>query len=407
MSKPLPKAVATALKPPSKTFNKIKFNSPQLGCDPEFFFRFKGEIIGAEKFLPKGGLPVSGSEGSKFIIDGVQGELNTQISTCRESVAYIVATSMKHLDDKLKESKTKGITVDFSRAVEISKENLADLQESSRVFGCAPSLNAYKSDKKTLNIEDIDPTEYRIRAAGGHIHLGKNSSTGLDRALTKDYIKTVELLDIICGNTCVLVDRDPLNAERRKVYGRAGEFRLPKHGLEYRTLSNFWLQCAPLLSLAFGLARLAVEINADDNHKTLYEEFTSRVKEKNIRDAINNNDFDLAMDNFKRIEDLLIMVTSGGHHPIYADNMSEFMYFIDKISSDGLGYWFKDDPMTHWKKYAGGEVTRYGFNNFIDAQVKPELAKIKAAEKKAEEEAKKATVPSITKGKLVIEFSDV
>ena len=44
---------------------------------------------------------------------------------------------------------------------------------------------------------------------------------------------------------------------RRQFYGLAGEFRLPPHGLEYRTLSNFWLYHRSLAHLVFGVARAA------------------------------------------------------------------------------------------------------------------------------------------------------
>jgi hypothetical protein len=47
------------------------------------------------------------------------------------------------------------------------------------------------------------------------------------------------------------------------------------------------------MSLAFGLARQAVEIMADKNHEALYKAFTDAVKPKDVINAINNNDFDL------------------------------------------------------------------------------------------------------------------
>ena len=49
-------------------------NYVTLGCDPEFFFSKNGAIVGSEKVLDKNGFVVNGS--SKFVIDGVQAELN-------------------------------------------------------------------------------------------------------------------------------------------------------------------------------------------------------------------------------------------------------------------------------------------------------------------------------------------
>jgi hypothetical protein len=45
---------------------------------------------------------------------------------------------------------------------------------------------------------------------------------------------------------------DPI---RRVFYGRAGEYRLPTYGIEYRVLSNFWLCAPPIAHLVLDLAR--------------------------------------------------------------------------------------------------------------------------------------------------------
>ena len=82
----------------------------------------------------------------------------------------------------------------------------------------------------------------------------------VQKALHEDPLLAVKILDIVVGNTCVIMDRAPSQVERRKVYGRAGEYRLPAHGIEYRTLSNFWLRSYQLTHLVFSLARFAINI---------------------------------------------------------------------------------------------------------------------------------------------------
>lgn len=349
-----------------KPLAKVQTYNPSLGCDPEFFFRQNGEVVGSEKFLNKHGTQV-GSSSSRIIIDGVQGELNPASSTCRESLSSNIGACFYELQ-KISD-KNKGVTIDCSRAVEISKEKLMELSEESRKFGCSPSFNIHKN-KKAIDIKKVDPEEYRIRAAGGHIHIGKgykNDSPALYNALTEDHKRTVYLMDILCGNTCVLIDRDEANKERRKVYGRAGEYRLPDHGLEYRTLSNFWLTAPPLMSFAFGLARQAVELMVSKNREDYYAAFTDAVKPKNIVAAINNNDFDLAMANFKDIEPLLLEVSSAYQHPIHRGHIKEFHYFVDTVKEQGLQHWFKRDPMTLWLE------NRWGFYSFCEGAIKPAL----------------------------------
>lgn len=357
---------------------------PALGCDPEFFFKSDGEVIGSEKVIPKGGIIVNTSESydgkkidNKFIIDGVQAELNPIPSTCRAILGGNISTCFATLKIKLKDH--KDVSIDFGRTVEISEKNLMELQESSRTFGCAPSKSIYDI-KSGLKIDKIDPVKYRTRAAGGHIHIGHSEEPNVKRALTTDHAKTVQMLDIICGNTSVLIDRDKGNIERRKVYGRAGEFRQPKHGLEYRTLSNYWLQAYPLMSFAMGMARLAVCTIADPkNHELFYNEFTSKVKSSNIHNAINNNDFDLAMENFLAIEDLIkdVAVSNNGSHPVNATNLKEFHHFVSMVNKNGIEHYFKQDPITHW---VNRNVNYMGFNDFLVSRVRQE---IKSLPKKA------------------------
>jgi hypothetical protein len=341
---------------------------PLLGCDPEFFLKLNGEVVGSETFIPKAGIKVG--SGSKFIIDGVQAELNPIPDTCRVLLASEIARCFHTLKTEI--AKKKGYSVDFSRTVEISAEKLKELTPESKVFGCAPSKNVYNI-KSGIDITAIDPTKYRTRAAGGHIHIGISSNNDLTRALVTEHEKTVEILDIICGNTSVLIDRDMGNAERRKLYGKAGEFRQPKHGLEYRTLSNYWLTSYPLMSFAFGMARLAVQLMADNkNHDLFYKEFTSKVKQENIHQAINNNDFNLAMENYKAIEALLLEVCSEhGTHPIHKSNVKQFNHFVDMIDKNGLNYWFPQDPLEYWTT----QPERLGFCDFLFRTVTPDMKK--------------------------------
>jgi hypothetical protein len=357
--------------------------SPTLGCDPEFFLKKGTKIIGSELVIAEDGLKVGSlfdtstdkDNRSKFVRDGVQAELNPRQNTCRASLASEISACMRVLNGELVKHKVKA---DFSRLVKITKPELLKLSEKSRVFGCAPSMSIYG---EKIDIGTIDPMKYRKRAAGGHLHIGHGphygKNTGLYRAVKEDYERTVAMLDIICGNTLVLVDRDKGNIERRKVYGRAGEYRLPPHGLEYRTPSNFWLTSQPLLSLTFGLARLAVFLMADEKRETYYKAFTEAVDMRLVQQAINTNDFKLAMANFKAIEKLLIEVTGDGNYgrmPIHKNNIAEFYHFVDVIAKEGMDAWFPDDVINNWIETK--QHTYIGFNDFLALVVRPALAKL-------------------------------
>lgn len=360
-----------------KPLPKVAAIHPSLGSDPELFFRKGKQILGAELLLPREGLKVF--EGvhetkSKWTIDGVQAELNPSVHTCRSSMASAISTSFRSLIQELKK-KDPEVTLDFSQAVEVGEADLAQLSEESRKFGCMPSLSIYDTSKD-IQINQVDPSQYRIRAAGGHVHIGVDNYPQLVPALTTRCKETVQLLDIIAGNTAVIIDRSRANIERRKLYGRAGEYRLPAHGLEYRTLSNFWLYDSRLMSLMMGLVRLAVQLSADANHKQYYEAFFSAVPQEAIRQAINTNDLEMAMDNFLQIVPLLTQVTVNneyGEHPVNATNIADFYFFADKIVEKGLTHWFKEEPSVHWQRE--DLYSASGFSNFLKNTVNPERKK--------------------------------
>ena len=340
----------------------FKVYTVSFGCDPEFFFKNDKGIVGAEKVFPKDGLTV-GINNSKFIIDGVQAELNPAPSTCRQLLANEISRCFAGLDEVMK---TKGVVADFSQTVEVDKENFDNLSDDSKKFGCSASKNIYKSPSKSKI--KVDPMVYRKRSAGGHIHLGRTSD--ITSEVLDNPKKIVPILDILLGNTCVLIDRDIGNIERRKNYGRAGEHRTPKHGLEYRTLSNFWLKNYKLMSFVFGMARFAVAVVVNKKDK----EFLKAVKMKDIEKAINKNDFKLAYENFLKIEPIISEIAEeverfGYSVPLTVSTMQYFKHFINK----GMDYWFKETPLEHWNKHTKTLNLTDGWETFLATTVKQDF----------------------------------
>jgi hypothetical protein len=349
-----------------------------MGCDPEFFFTKKGQVIGSEKVLSAGKSKADSFNG-KFVIDGVQAELNPQPSTCRAAVTNAIRLCFKDLHDKVL-AEHKGVSADFSQCIEVSKEEMDSLSEKSKIFGCAPSTNVYNEGKSKTSVIGVDPKKYRGRSAGGHVHLGIHSWYSYDDAeqtRVKNNLKNVEvlvpILDIVVGNTCVLLDRAESNKERRKVYGRAGEYRLKDYGIEYRTLSNFWLRSCQLTSFVFSLSRLAVHLVRESKPDNDYvKALFDAVKREDVVKAINNNDFDLAMENFKAIEEILLEACEGnyGNFPFSRGHINHFYYAVDK----GLDHWFDKDPLKHWMSLP--ETHGWGWERWLEVVVGPEYKKL-------------------------------
>lgn len=139
---------------------------------------------------------------------------------------------------------------------------------SAQVSGCDPDYNVW------TGAENPRPPLKKsgLRAAGGHVHIGVDDEN-LDRTLL------VKWCDICLGLHSVLEDED---TERKKLYGRAGAFRPKPYGVEYRSLSNYWIRSPELMRKVFTRAKLAVE-------RTQYNWGVDDDSEA-IQNAINNND---------------------------------------------------------------------------------------------------------------------
>jgi hypothetical protein len=334
----------------------------ELGCDPEFFFADgRGSVKGAEKFLPKNGLEAGSG---KIIIDGVQAELNPTPSDCRQILKSNIRECLKKVAER---AKAKGIKVNFKGVVKVHQKEMDSLSDKSKEFGCAKSKNAYMSERKAKI--KVNPKVYNYRSAGGHIHLGDYGNTYMLKTLHNTPV-LVPLLDLIVGNTCVLIDRDPLTKERRKNYGRAGEFRTPVYGIEYRTLSNFWLRSYQLMSFVMGLARFAVGIVYNSYKAQPFAEILlKKTKQDDVVKAINTNNLRLAKKNFEVLEWFIreYIPSNASDVPINANNLPAFKYFVEK----GINHWFKKDILDHWIN----ERHIRGWERFLNEIVKPEYAK--------------------------------
>lgn len=305
-----------------------------FGSDPEAFFSKDGKIIGCEKLVPKKGLKAKGGEITR---DGVQFELHPEPGTLKALVSnvgdLIVATH---------ELAQKGnAQVCYDGLVEVERAELDSLSKECRILGCQPSFNVY--GERPIN---VDPVAYRKRSSGGHIHIGI-----AEKAIKDERRRLVPLMDILVGNTCVLLDRDPGAAERRENYGRAGECRFPRHGVEYRTTSNFWMRDPSLMLFVFGMAQSAVNLLAYtvNRNEKAWDALADRVNIANIKEAINHNNFGLALGNLNSIAPFLrdwMPKTS----PLNKETIGDFIQFAITTQKNGLAATFDTAGIpTRWQ----------------------------------------------------------
>jgi len=320
-----------------------------FGADPEFFFTRNGKIIPSSEVIPEEGIVTTKANSDylkrqdlspMFVRDGVQAEYHPAAATCRGNAIDAVKVAFVILKGWIPDD----VRLSFETTVEIPEEDFAALPAECRRLGCQPSLSIYGD-----NGLGVDPETYRFRSAGGHIHLG-----GLGSASGRPKEELIGLLDIIVGNTSVLLDRDPLVAFRRQVYGRAGEWRDKPYGVEYRTLTNFWLRSPELMGLIYGLCRICTDTwiggskynMATGRYDTVeYEgkkDLIAAIDMEAIRTAINESNFDLALANWQIVRAWLndnlpdVPVTTGACHPLGPNNLNAFDYLVEK----GIDNWW-------------------------------------------------------------------
>jgi hypothetical protein len=195
----------------------------RCGADPEVFLinnqgKFLSIIgkIGANKHNPKQ-------------IEGMEQGFTLQEDNVALEFGIPPATTAKEFSDHIERVMKAGLSTlpntmfsTFS-CVKFPKDQMKDPE--AFVFGCEPDFNAWTG---AINDKPQPPHPF-MRTAGGHIHIETQKS--------KD--RVIQACDLFLGIPSVLMDS--AGGPRRSIYGGAGANRPKPYGVEYRTLSNFWI----------------------------------------------------------------------------------------------------------------------------------------------------------------------
>ena len=219
--------------------SKLNFS---IGCDPEIFLadqdnRVKSVIglLGGDKWHPVKLTEV----GHAVLEDNVAVEFNIPPCNTFDDFRKEVRRTMEMVHSLL----PNNLHFISDSAISFPAEELNC--EAAWVFGCEPDNNAWTMcENEKPHAEDKN-----LRSAGGHIHVGS------DLAIA-DPINTIRAMDLFLGVPSTQLDSGTL---RRELYGKAGAFRFKPYGVEYRTLSNFWIFSDNLIQWAYDGTRKALE----------------------------------------------------------------------------------------------------------------------------------------------------
>jgi hypothetical protein len=218
-----------------------------LGADPEVFLKdSEGRYVSAigrfegTKHAPT---PVKSlGKGFAVQVDNVLLEYNIP------AVGTLYKWKEAHngmLEHLVKLADEQGLIISIDASAEMPEKELAD--PLARVFGCDPDFDAWNL-RINAPPKSNNPS---LRSAGGHIHIGGIGDI-------KDVMKVglVQAMDVILGAWATLKDPDE---KRKELYGRPGAMRFKDYGLEYRTISNFWLSTPENINTAYNLTIAAVK----------------------------------------------------------------------------------------------------------------------------------------------------
>lgn len=245
-----------------------------IGTDPELFLfnnKTKKVVSAIDKIPGHKEEPYIEDlpEGFGLQTDNILAEFNVPPVTKEDDFIKNIEFMKKTIEDM-----AKAINPNFGILCQASaKVPTKELQHpQAREFGCDPDYCVYTQKKN----EPSTATRTSLRSAGFHIHVGYPNNN-IDTSTSMLYY-----MDAVVGLVSILHDTD---AERRKLYGKAGCFRLQKYGFEYRTLSSYWIASEDRLRYIWRQVEYAL---------WKFERGDSIPDPSMTQEAINNNDIETA-----------------------------------------------------------------------------------------------------------------
>ena len=220
-----------------------------VASDPEMFLRVKG----TEQYVSAIGLLGGDKDNPRKVPHGTVQEDNIMAevaplpaSTAKEFVTNTVAV-LNDLQSILDEY---GLEYVIRASITATDDMLAD--PLSLIAGCDMDYDAWAMRENIA--PDVAGTN--LRSAGGHLHLShpifENPAASTIAA---------RLYDKYVGVPSVLLDED---TQRALLYGTAGRYRRTKYpngnrGVEYRTVSNWWIAKTEYMEWAFRQSQRVLE----------------------------------------------------------------------------------------------------------------------------------------------------
>lgn len=215
----------------------------KIGADPEFFLfdTVTEKHVSAFDMIPGTKHDPFKVEGGAVQVDGMALEFNidpaTSFKEFNGNINKVLGQLRGMVDPRFK--------FDFTPVVHFGKEYIDGQCDEAKALGCDPDFDAWKEGA----INPKPDGSMGIRTASGHIHVGWTQDQDVsDKEHIQAGIMLSKQLDFYLGVPSLVWDQNSL---RRSMYGNPGAFRPKRYGMEYRTLSNVWVDDIDLRRFVF------------------------------------------------------------------------------------------------------------------------------------------------------------
>lgn len=238
-----------------------------VGADPEVFVRKAGR----KQFQSAHGLVRGDKKNPQKVdrgavqVDGMALEFNIDPAKNEREFIENITGVMKIMGGMVPDYELVPVPVANFTAALMAKQPKEALE-----LGCEPDFCAWKDGEANPRPNGA----VNFRTGAGHVHIGWTDGVDVgDPGHMEACIMATKQLDYYLGLGSLVYDED---TKRRTMYGAAGAFRPKPYGVEYRVLSNAWLQSEELMGWVYRTTIKAISDLFDG--KVAYNRHVELVK---------------------------------------------------------------------------------------------------------------------------------
>lgn len=244
-----------------------------VGCDPEVFVMQKGKFLSAYNLIKgdkKNPLPV---KRGAVQVDGMALEFNIDPASSEDEFLINVQEVFTTLKSMVPDYDVVAVPV-----ATFDPAYMKTQPEKALELGCDPDYDAW-----SLNANDKPDGDRPFRTASGHVHIGWTDPIEMTDEHFMKCASVTKQMDFFLGLPSLKYDKDKV---RRTMYGNRGCFRPKPYGVEYRTLSNAWLNSETTIRWVYNAVQSGM--------KRLFSGDYLPNKYGDIQDIIKNSDWESA-----------------------------------------------------------------------------------------------------------------